>query len=65
MRIAENYQNNHQLESPPPVRCPNNEPVAAGRRFVCQLLRSTAGPLAVDVTETGGGQITYQVGAGP
>lgn len=63
--IAENYQNNHQLASPPPVRCPTNEPVAAGHHFVCQLLRTKGGPLTVDVTETGGGQITYQVPGGP
>lgn len=63
--IAENYQNNHRLESPPPVQCPNNEPVAAGHQFVCQLLRSNGGPLPVQVTETGNGQITYQVTGGP
>ncbi|MDQ6836920.1 MAG: DUF4333 domain-containing protein [Actinomycetota bacterium] len=60
-RIAQNYQANHQLESPPPVRCPNNEPVAAGLRFACQLLRPGAVPLSVDVTETRNGQITYRV----
>ncbi|MDQ2727799.1 MAG: DUF4333 domain-containing protein [Actinomycetota bacterium] len=63
--IAQNYQNNHQLESPPPVECPNNEPVAAGHLFVCHLLRTKGGPLRVEVTETGGGQVTYQVTGGP
>ncbi|MGI8753131.1 MAG: DUF4333 domain-containing protein [Acidimicrobiales bacterium] len=63
--IAENYQNNHQLESPPPVQCPNNEPVASGHRFVCHLLRTKGCPLSVQVTETGGGQFTYQVPGGP
>ena len=63
--IAENYQNNHQLASPPPVQCPSTEPVVAGRHFVCQLLRSKGGPLTVDVTETGGGRITYQVAGSP
>jgi hypothetical protein len=63
--IAENYQNNHQLESPPPVQCPRSEPVAAGHRFVCQLLRSKGGPLPIEVTETSGGQITYQLAGGP
>lgn len=63
--IAENYQNNHQLASPPPVQCPPDEPVAAGHRFVCQLLRTKGGPLPVEVTETGGGRVTYQVAGGP
>lgn len=63
--IAQNYQNNHQLESPPPVQCPDNEPVVAGHRFVCQLLGTKGGPLAVEVTETGGGRVTYQVPGGP
>jgi hypothetical protein len=63
--IAETYQNNHQLASPPPVQCPDHEPVAIGHRFECQLLRKAGGPLPVEVTETGGGQFTFQVTGGP
>ena len=62
-QIATTYQNNHQLTSPPPVTCPNNEPVAPGLRFECQLLRARGGPLSIEVTQTGGGQFTYRVGA--
>lgn len=60
-QIADNYQGNHGLASPPPVRCPGDEPVTAGHHFTCQLLRANAAPLAVSVTETGGGQVSYQV----
>lgn len=63
-RIAQGYQEDHHLASPPPVHCPNDEPVVAGRRFDCQLERGN-GPLTVAVTETGGGDIIYRVlGAG-
>lgn len=62
-QIATTYQNNHQLTSPPPVTCPNNERVAPGLRFECQLLRARGGPLSIEVTQTGGGQFTYRVGA--
>lgn len=63
-RIAQGYQEVHHLASPPPVQCPNDEPVAAGHRFACRLLRS-GGPLRVAVVETRGGGITYQVSGEP
>jgi hypothetical protein len=63
--IAETYQNNHRLASPPPVQCPARQPAATGHRFGCQLLRQAGAPLPVEVTETGGGQFTFQVAGGP
>lgn len=56
-QIADAYQTTHHLESPPPVTCPDNQPVAAGYRFTCELQRTTGAPLPIGVTETGGGQI--------